>query len=94
MIQIHSSVAYSDHNVVMFKLVYETTVQNDNMNVFNYHLGNYLQMCTEVQLVNWDNRFYEKNVDFMWVDLVNQLTDLRTKYVHKKCYHRDNFLDG
>ena len=83
-LEIHSSVAYSDHNVVMFKIIYETTFQKNNMKVFNYHHGNYLQMCNELQLVNWDNRFYEKNVDFMWVDLLNQLTDLRTKYVPQK----------
>ena len=59
-LEIRSSVANSDHNVIMFKLIYETTVQKENMKVFNYHHGNYLQICNELQLVNWDNRFYEK----------------------------------
>ena len=46
-LEIHRSVANSDHNVIMFKLIYETTVQKENMKVFNYHHGNYLQICNE-----------------------------------------------
>ena len=56
-LEVSCPVASSDHNVLTFRLILETVLDESSFKYLNYHKGNYGKICDELEGIDWNNRF-------------------------------------
>jgi len=90
-LEIHCPIANSDHNIIIFKVIYETVLDNNKQNVFNYHKGNYAEINKELLSVDWNTRFQNKNTEEMWKEISEDLLESRSKYIPLKITQKGGY---
>jgi len=80
-VEICSPISNSDHNSLLFKICVEVGEENINRVIYNYHKADFVKINSDLNEINWDDRFSNKNVESMWNVLITELIQVRDKYV-------------
>jgi hypothetical protein len=80
-VEIKCPVSNSDHNVLLFKLNCKTEVIKNLLKNYRYDKGDYVNMKAELNAINWEEIYSNKDVEEIWVLFQQKLMELREKYV-------------
>src|SRR5271163_593980 len=78
-LEICCAVANSDHNGIIFKLIYETILENSNVKAFSYHKSNSSEINNALCTIEWEDRFENKLTEDIWLELIAELLECRSK---------------
>jgi hypothetical protein len=78
-------VGSSDHNVINCNINFSIKNLVKQVSVYNYNLGNYNEIISQLSDECWDTNFAGLSANEMWIVLRDKLLLLREKYVKKSC---------
>ena len=82
-LQISDPIGKSDHNTLVWELVTQTVIKQNNVKSFNYHRGNYHGMRNSIKSINWSELFGEKDTKKCWEIFRDKLLSEVDKFVPK-----------
>lgn len=74
----------SDHVVLEWDLITETSEKTSSQPKFNYTKGNYEKIADELMQVDWNVFFQKKSVNQMWTSFKNMMDDLMSQHIPLK----------
>ena len=80
-VEVECPVSNSDHNVLLFKLNCKTEWVKKMMKNYRYDKGDYISIKTELNAINWEEIYRNKDVEEMWTFFQQKLMELKEKYV-------------
>ena len=82
-LEIKDPIGKSDHNTLVWELVTQTVIPQNNVMSFSYHRGNYQGMRESINSINWSELFDEKDVKECWGIFRDRLLSEIEKFVPK-----------
>lgn len=76
-----SPVANSDHNVLLFNIVWETGKITREQKLFNYHKGNYIEIDRVLKRIDWNESCKNTGVTEKWEYLLETALKCRDVYI-------------
>src|SRR6266536_4281130 len=83
-INISSPVATSDHNVINFKLIYDTEIEENKKKVFDYYHGDYEAISNVMMGEDWECRLRGMDMEEMWKEFLTKFLECRDKFVPER----------
>ena len=88
---VSNPVSTSDHNLISWKLILCTKIEENRNKVFNYDRGDYCQIINTLSEINWDSEFGCLNVTQMWDLFLDKITQCRDRFIPLKQVGKRNF---
>jgi hypothetical protein len=93
-LEIKDPIGKSDHNTLVWELVTQTVIPQNNVMSFSYHRGNYQGMRESINSINWSELFDEKDVKECWGIFRDRLLSEIEKFVPKSTRAKRKKIDG
>ena len=88
---VSNPVSTSDHNLISWKLILCTKIEENRNKVFNYDRGDYCQIINTLSEINWDSEFGCLNMIQMWDLFLDKITQCRDRFIPLKQVGKRNF---
>jgi hypothetical protein len=93
-LEIRDPIGKSDHNTLVWELVTQTVIQQNNVMSFSYHRGDYQGMRNSIKNINWSELFDEKDINVCWDIFRDRLLSEIEKFVPKSTRSKRQKIDG
>ena len=81
---VDSPLGKSDHAIISFDYLCYFNISHDNSEKYQYFKGDYISICNDLNEVNWDLIFQDKDINETWNIFKNKLFDSIDEHIPKK----------